>query len=242
MPSEVFGTLIGTSVTLIAIGLSDIVRFYNSTAGLKWGLYPPEYTRDGAYRISVLISNSGNVILRDVKAILQLIDPSPRELSRLIVRDSSSECPIYTKCPARRYVVDKYFPVIRGPLPWAVPERPVVIPRVGLLFTIVYTHITSLAPGQGIRLLVFDFVPLNDNKYLVRFYSEYNTPMHYRACLYLREGIVPRATITVSGENVRKPLVLRLEIHKKVLDEVLKCIEEGNINTLISALQKLFGL
>lgn len=180
-----------------------------------------------AHRISVLVRNSGSVAVRDVKAMLELESPGPEELSRLIVKDCNFECPV--KCHAG-YLVNRYFPIVRGPLPWAVPERPVVMPHV------TYTHITSISPHQGVRLLLFEFIPLHDGRYLIRLYSEYSLPLRYRVFLYLNEKTTLRAKITVSGENARRPLIFYLGIRKEILDEILKCIEKGDISTL----QKLF--
>lgn len=55
-----------------------------------------------------------------------------------------------------------------------------------------YTHITSIAPHEIERLMLFDFVPLNNGRYIIRLYSEYGgsgfadpCPRPYRACLYI---------------------------------------------------------
>ncbi len=93
---------------------------------------------------------------------------------------------------------------------------------------------------------MFEFVPLKDGRYLIRFFSEYGasgptdpSPRYYRACLYLDKGVELKVRVTVAGEGLRKPLEFRLVIRKALLDEVLKHVREGDMNMAINRLQRL---
>ncbi len=109
-----------------------------------------------------------------------------------------------------------------------------------------YTHLTSIAPHEVERLLLFDFAPLNDGRYIVRFYSEYGglgfadpCPRPYRICLYIDDRTKLKAQIVVSGKGVRKPLVFEIQVHKKALDEVLNSIRLNNVDKALKVLQKI---
>jgi len=98
-----------------------------------------------------------------------------------------------------------------------------------------FVHITSISPHQTVKLLLFDFVPLDKDKYFIRFFSEYGasgpnfdpTPRFYRACLYLDRETDLKIKITVAGEGLRSPLQFRLAIQKDFLEK----IREGHSKT-----------
>jgi len=109
-----------------------------------------------------------------------------------------------------------------------------------------YTHLTSIAPHEVERLLLFDFIPLNDGRYIVRFYSEYGglgfadpCPRPYRVCLYIDDKTKLKAQIVVSGKGLRKPLTFEIQVRKEILDEVLNNIKLNNVDKALKALQKI---
>jgi len=186
MPDVASGILIGASITLFATGLNELLRFYSSTVKLEAEL-DLEMLDGGAYRVSALVYNSGNVAVRDSKAVVEIGKLDPEVLRDILVKDCK-EYPFGSRCNGRPYLVNKVNPVIRGEaLPWALPERPIQRPA-GQRYA-EYVHVTSISPRQRAKLLLFEFVPLG-NTYLVRFFSKYGapgpddpSPRYYRACL-----------------------------------------------------------
>jgi len=89
-------------------------------------------------------------------------------------------------------------------------------------------------------------MPLDGDRYLIRFFSEYGalgpadpSPRYYRACLYLDKETILKIRVTVAGEDLRNPLQFRLAVQKALLDEILKNIESGNVDMVIDVLQRL---
>ena len=121
-----------------------------------------------------------------------------------------------------------------------------------------YVHITSISPGQRNRLLIFGFMRLSDNEYLVMPYSEYGAPgprdpsiRPPRACLRLDKDHELIFGITVHGEGARSPLRFSLCIDFNKLAELENTITnlENTVkqnqdlkqahNNLLQALNKL---
>jgi len=226
MPEGVTGTIIGTGITLFAMGVNELLNFYSSTTKLDYTLdleildNPLDLEIvdldifDKLYRISALIYNLGNVTVKDAKAVLT-VESKPEELRSML-----------TSCEnALPYLVNQHNPRIEGEaLPWALPENSIPLPTNDNY----YAHISSISPHQRARLFLFDFVKDGD-KYLVRFFSEYGAPTpadpapkHYKACLYIDKDKEIRAKVYVSGEGLRKPLEFCLKINKKVLDSIVE--------------------
>lgn len=93
---------------------------------------------------------------------------------------------------------------------------------------------------------MFDFIPLNDGRYIVRFYSEYGglgfadpCPRPYRVCLYIDDKTKLKAQIVVSAKGLRKPLIFEIQVRKEILDEVLNNIRLNNVDKALKALQKI---
>jgi len=206
---EVMGLLIGIAITLLTTGLNEVSKFYSSTTELRKPILDLEVFSNEVYRISALLRNPGNVIVRDAKAVIELENLNSKTLSDILVKDCS-KCSV--KCRAGTYLVNRVNPRIKGePLPWATPEKPVERPVLtGLRHAPItrtdYVHITSISPHQTARLLLFEFIPLNSDRYLIRFFSEYGapgpadpSPRYYRACLYLDKEIILKIRVTVAG-------------------------------------------
>jgi len=249
MPEVTSGLFIGVGVTLIATGLNEVSKFYSSTTVLEKPILDIEVFNNKVYRVSALLRNLGSVVIRDAKAVMELENPDSKTLSNMLVKDCN-KC--FTRCGAGMYLVNKVNPRIKGePLPWAIPERPVERPVLtGTIRAPVtrtdYVHITSISPHQIARLLLFEFIPLDSNRYLIRFFSEYGapgpadpSPRFYRACLYLGKGTVLKFRVTVVGEGLRSPLQFCLAVQKAFLDEILKSVKGGNVDIAIKVLQRL---
>ena len=170
-------------------------------------------------------------------------------MSSTLVKDCN-KCP--SRCSAGVYLVNKVNPTIKGdPLPWAIPEKPIERPALtGTRYAPVtrtdYVHITSISPHQTARHLLFEFIPLDNDRYLIRFFSEYGapgpadpSPRYYRACLYLGKETILKIKVTVAGEGLRSPLQFRLVIQKAFLDEILNYVKEDNMAMAIDSLQRL---
>jgi len=207
---SIVGPIIGAGTTLLAMGVSELLRFYRSTTKLDYTLDLEKF--DNSYRVSALIYNPGNVIVKDAKATLT-VEAEPEELRNMLTFCYSLSRPL----------INENNPTIRGdPLPWDLPERYINVHGV------VFIHITSISPHQRSRLLLFSF-SRDGEGYHVRFFSEilgiYSLndlePTFPRACLYIAEEREIRARVYVSGEGLRRPLEFCLKINKKVLDSIV---------------------
>jgi len=216
---SIVGPIIGAGTTLLAMGVSELLRFYRSTTELDYTLdleifYYQKTAFEGynIYRVSALIYNPGNVIVKDAKATLT-VEVEPEKLQEMLdLRCETS--------------VNVNNPTIKGePLPWASPEKYIRPPTAR---EIEYLHITSISPYQRTRLFLFDFWKYEEG-YLIGFFSEIRGPMlsnyqptNYRACLYIAKDREIRARVYVSGEGLRRPLEFCLKINKKVLDSIVE--------------------
>ena len=75
---EVVGLLIGIGVTLLATGLNEVSKFYGSTTKLEEPVLDLEVFSNEVYRVSALLRNPGNVIVRDAKAVMELENLDPK--------------------------------------------------------------------------------------------------------------------------------------------------------------------
>jgi len=71
---RILGPALGSALTLLAIGLSDLLKYYSSTTTLDYEL-DVECWRDDCRsgRISALVKNRGKVVVRDAKAVISII-------------------------------------------------------------------------------------------------------------------------------------------------------------------------
>ena len=104
------------------------------------------------------------------------------------------------------------------PIPWLITD---------------YQHITSISPGQRNRLLIFSYVRLSDNEYLMMPFSEYGAPGPYRACLRLDRDHEFILDVTVHGEGARSPLKFSLCVDFNKLAEL-----EETVSNLESAVKQ----
>ena len=249
VPEVASGFFIGVGVTLIATGLNELSKFYSSTTVLEKPVFDLEVFDNKVYRVSALLHNPGSVIVRDAKAVMELENLDSKTLSSILVKDCS-KCP--SRCGAGVYLVNKVNPNIKGdPLPWAIPEKPIERPALtGTRYAPVtrtdYVHITSISPHQTARLLLFEFIPLDNDRYLIRFFSEYGapgpadpSPRYYRACLYLDKETVLRIKVTVAGEGLREPLQFRIKIDTDILNRLMNYIRKENLSRAIEELQRM---
>jgi len=254
LPDIVSGLLIGIGVALLSTGLNEMSKFYSTTTVLRKPILDLEVFQNkySIYRVSALIHNKGSIIIEDAKAVMILKKPASRTLRRILVEDCN-KCPVSGLCTGKPYLVNRVNPKIEGELlPWALPEKPIKRPvRAGSRYVPViytdYTHVTSISPYQAARLLLFECIPMNNNEYLIRFFSEYGapgpsdpSPRYYRACLLMSNNIVIKVIVTVSGKGLRKPLRFNLTINKNILGKVLEYIKKEDFISAMKILQQLF--
>jgi len=218
IPAEAAGPMIGTGITLLAMGISELLKFYSSTTKIDYTLDLEKF--DNSYRVSALIHNPGNIIVKDAKAVIT-VETKPEELQKMLTSCKNGLKPL----------VNQQYPRIEGEaLAWALPEKPIKRPikKDNTIIYTDYTHITSISPHQRARLLLFDFVKHSDG-YLVEIFSEYGAPgpadpapRYKRACLNIAKDREIRARVYVSGEGLRKPLEFCLKINERVLDSIVK--------------------
>jgi len=214
IPEVATGPVLGTGLTLVAMGVSELLRFYRSTTELDYTLDLEMF--DNSYRVSALIYNPGNVIVKDAKATLT-VEAEPEELRNML---TLFFC--YSLSPP---LINVNNPTIKGePLPWASPEKYIRPPTAR---EIEYIHITSISPHQRTRLFLFNFWK-DEKGYYVGFFSEIrgpglsnDQPTYHRACLYIAGDREIRARVYVSGEGLRRPLEFCLKISKDVLDSIV---------------------
>jgi hypothetical protein len=120
----ILGPVLGSAVTLLSIGLSDIARYYSSTTTLSHELDVEcggDDCRSG--RISALIENRGRVVVRDAKGVVTVSAVTPDAGKTFFLRDFLTD---RSFCRHGFMLVNEINPHIIGEaLPWALPEKPV---------------------------------------------------------------------------------------------------------------------
>ena len=112
----ILGPVLGSAVTLLAIGLSDIAKYYSSTTTLSHELD----VECGSYdcrrgRISAIIKNEGRVVVRDAKGVVSI--NRGQSLAGLLIENVCG------------MLVNPVNPHVNGEaLAWALPEKPVYMP------------------------------------------------------------------------------------------------------------------
>jgi len=233
---EALGTLLGTGITLVALGLNELTKFYLSTTKLKLREIMEPLDRN-TIRFYVEAYNDGSVTVRDAKSVITVLEPKPNVLANYLVKnclDNKNPCPLATSCgKSRPYLVNKDFPQIDGELlPWSVPEKPIPRPiAIGAMAQTDCVHITSISPRQRARIPVLDAVKVGNGKWIVKIFSEYGpkgpgydpTLRFPRTCLWLDNTLKLRLKITVYGENLRKPEEMEITVTKeKIVRSIVK--------------------
>gem|GEM_PF-746904 len=120
----ILGPILGAAVTLLAIGLSDIAKYYSSTTTLSHELDVECWSDDCSNgRISALIENKGRVIVRDAKGVVTVSAVTPDAGKTFFLRDFLTD---RSFCRHGFMLVNEINPHIIGEtLPWALPEKPV---------------------------------------------------------------------------------------------------------------------
>ena len=206
----ILGPILGSALTLLTIGASDLAKYYSSTTTLSHELDVEcggDDCRSG--RISALVGNEGGVVVRDAKGIasIAVVRGSNREqsLRGLLVRHA---------CEDRKILVSEANPrVIGEALAWGLPETTYwsTFKTDDQVVNANYAHITSISPGQRSRLLIFDYgYDWWGDTYVIKVYSEYGglgpadpVKRPYRACLLLDDSTKYEFEITVHGEGLR---------------------------------------
>jgi len=238
IPEVAAGPILGSGLTLVAVGVSELLKFYMSTTKLEKPILDIEKLGENYYRVSALIYNPANITIKDAMAVLTVYG-EPKELREML--DPCSEL------KPNRILVNKINPRIVGEaLPWALPVKP-ISRSAGY---IEYAHITSITPHQRARLFLFDLASIGGG-YLIGFFSEYSVPglydsapKYYRACLHVYKDMEIKAKVYVSGKGLKKPLEFCLKISKDILDEVMIRLyrADENIKNLEEAIEKLQSL
>jgi len=120
----ILGPVLGSAVTLLAIGLSDIAKYYSSTTTLSHELD----VECGSYdcrrgRISAIIKNEGRVVVRDAKGVVTVSAVTPDAGKTFFLRDFLTD---RSFCRHGFMLVNEINPHIIGEtLAWALPEKPV---------------------------------------------------------------------------------------------------------------------
>lgn len=244
--------LLGAGIALLANGLSEVRKYLSTTTELTCDercLDLEDF--DKSIRVSLLVKNKGNVTIRDAKAALTL---EKGETLKGLVKDNQGNkcdvCPVRDYCPRPNYLVNIHNPHVDGEaLSWALPEKPIHIGNY------VYTHMTSISPGQRSRLLLFDVRPCGINssnqKFVVSFYSEYGAPgpsdppgsapkRPYRVCIQLGDDVKEIcAKITIYGKGMRRPYEQELCIRYDALKEICKKSDRTHVEQLLHSSQKI---
>jgi len=240
---EALSTLLGTGIALFATGLNELGKYYSSTTTLELR-EAMEPLGNRTVRLFVEAYNKGTVTIRDAKAILTVLAPPPDVLAKYLVKnclDNKNPCPLASTCgESRPYLVSRDFPRIDGDLlPWSVPEKPIPRPvAAGTRYFSVkctdFTHITSISPRQRVRVIVLDAVKVNEEKWIIKIFSEYGvkgpgndpTPRFPRACLWLNNELELRLKVTVYGENLHNPEEVEIVVTKEKIKQSIAKYKE----------------
>jgi len=112
----IMGPVLGSAVTLFAIGLSDLAQYYSSTTTLNHELDVECWSGDcRSGRISALVRNKGRVIVRDAKGVVSI--NGGQNLKGLLAHRGY--------CKFGVMYVNEHYPHVNGDaLPWALPDKP----------------------------------------------------------------------------------------------------------------------
>jgi len=112
----IMGPVLGSAVTLFAIGLSDLAQYYSSTTTLDHELDVECWSGDcRSGRISALIKNEGGVTVRDAKGVVSI--NGGQNLKGLLAHRRY--------CKFGVMYVNEHYPHVNGDaLPWALPDKP----------------------------------------------------------------------------------------------------------------------
>ncbi len=228
----ILGPVLGSALTLLTIGVSDLAKYYSSTTTLSHELDVECWSDDcRSGRISALVRNEGKVVVKDAKGVMSIavVKGSNREqsLRGLLVRHA---------CEDRKILVSEANPrVIGEALAWGLPETTYwsTFKTDNQVVNANYAHITSISPGQRSRLLIFDYgYDWWGDTYVIKVYSEYGglgpadpVKRPYRACLLLDDSTKYEFEITVHGEGLREPLGFKMFVVKDKLNALVKSIE-----------------
>jgi hypothetical protein len=235
----ILGPVLGSALTLLTIGASDLAKYYSSTTTLSHELDVERGSDDcRSGRISALVRNEGGVVVRDAKGVasIAVVRGSNREqnLRGLLIRNA---------CEDRGMLVNEVNPhVIGEALAWGLPETTYwsTFKTDNQVVNANYAHITSISPGQRSRLLIFDY-EYNwwGGTYVIKVYSEYgglgpNDPVRgpYRACLLLDDSTKYEFEITVHGEGLREPLGFKMLVVKDKLNALVKSVEIARLSSV----------
>jgi len=232
----ILGPILGSALTLLTIGASDLAKYYSSTTTLNHELGVECWSDDcRSGRISALVKNEGKVVVRDAKGVVSIavVRGSNREhnLKGLLVRDA---------CGDRGMLVNETNPhVIGEALAWGLPETTYwsTFKTDNQVVNVNYAHITSISPGQRSRLLIFDYgYDWWGDTCVIKVYSEYgglgpDDPVKrpYRACLLLDDSAKYEFEITVHGEGLREPLGFKMFVVKDKLNALVRSVEVARL-------------
>jgi hypothetical protein len=120
----ILGPVLGSALTLLTIGASDLAKYYSSTTTLNYELDVECWSDDCRNgRISALIENRGRVVVRDTKGVVTVSAVTPDTGKTFFLRDFLTD---RSFCRHGFMLVNEINPHIIGePLPWALPEKPV---------------------------------------------------------------------------------------------------------------------
>ena len=112
----IMGPVLGSAVTLFAIGLSDLAQYYSSTTTLDHELDVECWSGDcRSGRISALVRNKGRVIVKDAKGVVSI--NGGQNLKGLLAHRRY--------CKFGVMYVNEHYPHVNGDaLPWALPDKP----------------------------------------------------------------------------------------------------------------------
>ena len=207
----VAGPIIGAAVSIVAVLVSETARYCSSTSRLKLsaGFANDDPGLDveplqSSYRVSAMVMNDGEAIVRNAKASLTIKVRKDGQESYFLNQVMPGEDEIKQWCGVFFLVNTNNPHVVGEELAWALPESGAPLPSPVIMPVLIkdgrqisqeqwpvsarpevlslagyYQHITSISPGQRNRLLLFEFKRFkgsNREGYLLMPFSEYGAP------------------------------------------------------------------
>jgi hypothetical protein len=210
---EIAGPVIGSALTLFAIGLSDLIKYYSSTTRLDYELYAQRLGNDSIVIYAVIKNRKSNVRVEGARAFATFYKVFMKSMDSSLMLEKSE--------------------VVTENLPWELPERvrelrhkpsPVVCPDEGSILlknTIFIARVYKTVQGT---YLVYPIAGCESPTlgYEILEWIEPRESIHLDG----ESTVCARVEVMVDGSNVRESLRFNIHLTKGVLNKVFDLVSK----------------
>jgi hypothetical protein len=211
---EIAGPVIGSALTLFAIGLSDLIKYYSSTTRLDYELYAQRLGNDSIVIYAVIKNRKSNVRVEGARAFATFYKVFMKSMDSSLMLEKSE--------------------VVTENLPWELPERvrelrhkpspEVVCPDEGSILlknTIFIARVYKTVQGT---YLVYPIAGCGSPTlgYEILEWIELRESIHLDG----ESTVCARVEVMVDGSNVRESLRFNIHLTKGVLNKVFDLVSK----------------